>query len=55
MSRINLVTSEQATEEQQGLFDAIEQHLGMVPNFLKVFANSPAALRAFLWIAWHCQ
>ena len=48
MSRINLVTSEQATEEQQGLFDAIEQHLGMVPNFLKVFANSPAALRAFL-------
>jgi uncharacterized peroxidase-related enzyme len=28
--------------------DAIHSQLGMVPNFLKVFANSPSALRAFL-------
>jgi uncharacterized peroxidase-related enzyme len=48
MSRINLVTAEQANEEQQALFAAIQQQLGMVPNFLKVFANSPAALQAFL-------
>ncbi|WP_286262135.1 carboxymuconolactone decarboxylase family protein [Thalassotalea atypica] len=48
MSRINVVTPEQATEEQSALFDAIEQQLGIVPNFLKVFANSPAALQAFL-------
>ena len=48
MSRINLVTNEQATAEQQDLLNAIQNQLGMVPNFLKVFANSPAALRAFL-------
>jgi len=48
MSRINLVTDAQANEEQTALYDAIQSQLGMVPNFLKVFANSPAALRAFL-------
>lgn len=48
MSRINTVTHETANPEQQALFDAIQSQLGMVPNFLKVFANSPAALRAFL-------
>ncbi|MGR6872143.1 carboxymuconolactone decarboxylase family protein [Pseudomonas sp. HK3] len=48
MSRINLVTNEQANEEQAALYDAIQGQIGMVPNFLKIFANSPAALRAFL-------
>jgi len=48
MSRINVVTDDQANEEQQALYEAIQSQLGMVPNFLKVFANSPAALRAFL-------
>ena len=48
MSRINLVTDAQANDEQQALYAAIQSQLGMVPNFLKVFANSPAALRAFL-------
>ena len=48
MSRINLVTDAQANEEQQALYAAIQAQLGMIPNFLKVFANSPAALRAFL-------
>lgn len=48
MSRINLVTHEQADEKQLALYQAIEQQLGLVPNFLKVFANSPAALEAFL-------
>ncbi|MBS3955076.1 MAG: peroxidase-related enzyme [Methylomicrobium sp.] len=48
MSRINVVTSETANSEQKELLDAIQSQLGMVPNFLKVFANSPAALRAFL-------
>ena len=48
MSRINLVTAEQANEQQTTLYTAIEEQLGMVPNFLKVFANSPAALQAFL-------
>ena len=48
MSRINVVTDAQANEEQKELYDAIQSQIGMVPNFLKVFANSPAALRAFL-------
>ena len=48
MSRINIVTNETAIPEQKALLDAIQSQLGMVPNFLKIFANSPAALRAFL-------
>lgn len=48
MARINLVTDGSASPEQKALFDAIHAQLGMVPNFLKAFANSPAALKAFL-------
>jgi uncharacterized peroxidase-related enzyme len=48
MARINLITADTATPEQKALYDAIHAKLGMVPNFLKVFANSPAALKAFL-------
>ena len=48
MARINIVTAESANPEQKALYDAIHAQLGMVPNFLKVFANSPAALKAFL-------
>ena len=44
MARINLVTTESANPEQKALYDAIHAKLGMVPNFLKVFANSPAFL-----------
>ncbi len=48
MSRINTVTNQTATAEQAALFSAIQQQIGIVPNFLRVFANSPAALRAYL-------
>lgn len=48
MSRINMITDDTANTEQKALFDAINSKLGMVPNFLKVFANSPTALRGFL-------
>ncbi|MGR9106434.1 MAG: carboxymuconolactone decarboxylase family protein [Gammaproteobacteria bacterium] len=48
MNRIHVVNPENANPEQKTLLDAIQSQLGMVPNFLKVFANSPAALRAFL-------
>lgn len=48
MARINVVTHETANAEQIALYDAIQSQLGMVPNFLKVFANSPDALKAFL-------
>lgn len=48
MARINVVTHETANAEQSALFDAIQSQLGIVPNFLRVFANSPEALKAFL-------
>lgn len=48
MSRITTISTEHANAEQRSLFDAIESQLGFVPNFLRVFANSPAALQAFL-------
>ncbi len=48
MSRITTVSNETANIEQRNLLDAIQSQLGMVPNFLRVFANSPDALKAFL-------
>ena len=48
MSRISIVSNAQANAEQHALFDAIQAKLGTVPNFLRVFAHSPAALQAFL-------
>lgn len=48
MSRIKSVSYHEANKEQAELYDAITASLGMVPNFLKVFANSPAALKSFL-------
>jgi uncharacterized peroxidase-related enzyme len=48
MSHIAVIDNDNANPEQKELLDAIQSQLGMVPNFLKVFANSPAALRAFL-------
>ncbi len=48
MSRITSVSNENANSEQRGLLEAIQGQLGMVPNFLRVFAHSPDALKAFL-------
>jgi len=48
MSRITVIDNHNANADQKALLDAIQAQLGMVPNFLKVFANSPVALKAFL-------
>lgn len=48
MSRITTVSNESANTEQRTLLEAIQSQLGMVPNFLRVFAHSPDALKAFL-------
>lgn len=48
MSRITPVSNESANSEQRNLLNAIQSQLGMIPNFLRVFAQSPDALRAFL-------
>ncbi len=48
MSRIKTVNPKEATGETKELLDAVQQKLGMVPNIMRVFANSPKALAAFL-------
>lgn len=48
MPRINVVDPKTATGEAKVLLDAVRQQLGIVPNFIRVLANSPSALSAFL-------
>lgn len=48
MSRIQVISNDIASTEQKALFDAIKAELGVVPNFLRIFANSPVALSSFL-------
>lgn len=48
MSRIPAISKQAASPIQAELYQAIEASLGVVPNFLKVMANSPAALKSFL-------
>ena len=48
MSRIEPVNHQEAEGETKELLDAIQHKLGVVPNFLRIFAHSPKALAAFL-------
>lgn len=48
MARVALVDPAIATGEARQLLDTVQAGLGMVPNFIRVLANSPAALGAFL-------
>lgn len=48
MARVAVIDPQTATGEAKGLLDAVQSALGMVPNFIRVLANSPAALNAFL-------
>lgn len=48
MARIHVVDPQTATGEAKTLLDAVQAKLGVTPNFLRVLANSPAALGAFL-------
>lgn len=48
MSRIEMINHQEATGETRKLLDAVQQKLGVVPNFLRVFAHSPKALAGFL-------
>ncbi|GLR13470.1 alkyl hydroperoxide reductase AhpD [Chitinimonas prasina] len=48
MSRIALITPEIATREQHALLHSVGELQGYIPNLLRIVANSPAALRAFL-------
>lgn len=50
MARVTVIDPQTATGETKQLLDAVQSGLGMVPNFIRVLANSPAALNAFLGI-----
>jgi uncharacterized peroxidase-related enzyme len=48
MARVAVIDPQTATGEAKALLDAVQSGLGMVPNFIRILANSPAALQAFL-------
>lgn len=48
MSRLPVIDPKTATGKAKTLLDAVNSALGIVPNFIRVLANSPAALEAFL-------
>ena len=48
MSRINMIDPQQAEGKQKELLDSVQKKLGMTPNLVRVFANSPAVLHGYL-------
>ena len=48
MSRLNMVDTHQAEGKQKELLDTVQKKLGMTPNLVRVFANSPAVLQGYL-------
>ena len=48
MARVAIIDPQTAAGETRQLLDAVQSGLGMVPNFIRVLANAPAALSAFL-------
>ncbi|OYX45056.1 MAG: peroxidase [Rhodobacterales bacterium 32-67-9] len=48
MARVAVIDPKSATGDAKALLYAVQSALGMVPNFIRVLANSPAALQAFL-------
>lgn len=48
MARVAVIDPKTAAGETKELLDAVQSGLGVVPNFIRVLANSPAALTAFL-------
>jgi uncharacterized peroxidase-related enzyme len=43
-----MVEAAQANEQQKELLDGVQKKLGMTPNLVRVFANSPAVLNGYL-------
>lgn len=48
MPRLNAIDPQQATGKTKELFDGVKAKLGKVPNLMRTFGNSPAALEAYL-------
>jgi uncharacterized peroxidase-related enzyme len=48
MQRITALNPETTTGKSKDLFNAIQSKLGLVPNMMRTFGNSPAALNGYL-------
>jgi uncharacterized peroxidase-related enzyme len=48
MSRLNTIAPETATGKVKQLLDGVQHKLGMVPNMMRIMANSPAVLDGYL-------
>jgi uncharacterized peroxidase-related enzyme len=48
MPRLNAIDPNEATGKAKELLDGVKTKLGMVPNLMRTFANSPAVLEAYL-------
>ncbi|WP_299317119.1 carboxymuconolactone decarboxylase family protein [uncultured Maribacter sp.] len=48
MSRFNVPTREEVSENNQAIFDNLEKALGFVPNLYATYANSETALENYL-------
>lgn len=48
MARLQVVQTESAPEKAKKLLEAVQAKLSMTPNMMRVMANSPAVLEAYL-------
>ena len=48
MPRLNAIDPKEATGKAKELLDGVKAKLGIVPNLMRTFANSPAALEGYL-------
>lgn len=48
MARLNSIDPATATGDTKEMLNAVEAKFGMVPNLVKIIANSPAFLKAYL-------
>ena len=48
MSRLKMIDTQQANGKQKELLEGVQKRLGMTPNLVRVFANSPAVLQGYL-------
>lgn len=48
MSQLKAIAPEAATGKARELLDTVQRKLGMVPNMMRVMANSPAVLEGYL-------
>ncbi|MBX3277899.1 MAG: carboxymuconolactone decarboxylase family protein [Acidobacteria bacterium] len=48
MQRLKAIDPKEATGKAKELLDGVKAKIGMVPNLMRTFANSPAALEGYL-------